>query len=126
MAYGNYYPVSYQPIVPNVPAPSQQTNAGLVWVQGDAGAKSYMVAPNNTVLLMDSESDSFYLKSADQSGMPSLRKFSYTEVTQNISAPTGDKDIPYVTKSEYEAFKGKIEGFMREFEPDEQHSSITR
>ena len=118
MAYGGYYPMSYQPIVPNVPAPSQQTNNGLVWVQGDAGAKSYMVTPNSTVLLMDSESDSFYLKSADQSGMPSLRKFSYTEVTQNVSAPTGDKDIPYVTKDEYNAFKSQIERFIKEFETE--------
>lgn len=132
MAYGGYYPVSYTPMVqsipntqPVAPQPNNAQNA-LTWVQGEAGAKSYMVAPNNTVLLMDSESDCFYLKSADQSGMPSLRKFKYEEVTQSVSAPSGDKDIPYVTKSEYEAFKGKIEGFMREFEPDEQHSSITR
>ena len=126
MAYGNYYPVSYQPIVPNVPAPSQQTNTGLVWVQGEAGAKSYMVAPNNTVLLMDSESDCFYLKSADQSGMPSLRKFKYEEVTQSVSAPPEGKNTTYVTKDEYNAFKDEMKRFMKEFEPDESTLSITK
>lgn len=132
MAYGGYYPVSYTPMVqsipntqPVAPQPNNTQNA-LTWVQGEAGAKSYMVAPNNTVLLMDSESDCFYLKSADQSGMPSLRKFKYEEVTQSIPTPSESKDIAYVTKSEFDAFRGQMERFMKEFEPDEQHLSITK
>lgn len=32
---------------------TQQGNSGLIWVQGEAGAKSYIVAPGNTVMLMD-------------------------------------------------------------------------
>lgn len=53
---------------------------GLNWVQGEAGAKSWFVNPGATVLLMDSESMRFYLKSADMNGIPAMRTFEYTEV----------------------------------------------
>ena len=89
---------------------NQQTNNGLVWVQGEAGAKSFLVAPGCTVMLMDSEGERFYLKSADASGMPlPLRVFEYTE---RNNAPTGDfkggtsdfseLDGKYITREEFE------------------------
>lgn len=70
------------------PAPQTQTNNGLIWVQGETGAKSYLVAPNTTIMLMDSENSLFYLKSADASGMPMpLRTFEYKEITQGATPP---------------------------------------
>ena len=89
--------------------PQPQTNNGLIWVQGEAGAKSYLVAPNATVMLMDSEGERFYLKSADASGMPlPLRTFEYAETTPNgnntaVNAPKNDLNIDlgkYVTRDE--------------------------
>jgi hypothetical protein len=60
-----------------------QTGGDIIWVQGEAGAKSYLVAPGSTVMLMDSEAQTFYFKSADASGMPlPLRIFDYVERTQ--------------------------------------------
>ena len=65
--------------------PTQQNN-GIVWVQGESAAKSYPVAPNTTIMLLDSESSTFYLKTSDASGMPlPLRVFDYKERTQNGS-----------------------------------------
>ena len=65
---------------------AQNGNNGLIWVQGEAGAKSYIVAPGTTVMLMDSEGERFYLKSADASGMPMpLRIFEYKERTETPS-----------------------------------------
>lgn len=64
----------------------QQPSNGVVWVQGLSAAKSYPVAPNTTVMLLDSESSTFYLKTSDASGMPlPLRVFDYKERTQNGS-----------------------------------------
>lgn len=64
----------------------QQPSNGIVWVQGENAAKSYPVAPNTTVMLLDSESSTFYLKTSDASGMPlPLRVFDYEERTQNGS-----------------------------------------
>lgn len=102
----------FQP--PTTPPTTQQMaqngNNGLIWVQGEAGAKSYIVAPGNTVMLMDSEGERFYLKSADASGMPMpLRIFDYKErinaTTSDFKAPTSDfseLDGKYITREEFE------------------------
>lgn len=99
--------------------PQSQVNQGLLWVSGEVGAKSYLVAPNSTVLLMDSDSSRFYLKSADNAGMPSLRIFEYSEVTnlpQNApQAPNLDENIlndKFVTREEYEGLKRQYENIM--------------
>lgn len=86
MAYNNYFPVGYQYMYqqPQQFQPAQQPSVGptgpngIIWVQGEAGAKSYLVAPNTTVQLWDSESQTIYLKSADASGMPSIKTLDYT------------------------------------------------
>lgn len=102
--------------MPSQPMQVQQPNNGLIWVQGESGAKSYLVAPNATVMLMDSEGERFYLKSADASGMPlPLRIFDYKE-RQNASvsdfkAPTSDfsdLDDKFVTRKEFDELKASI------------------
>ena len=71
MAY-NYYPVNYQiPQYYPQSMPAVQNNGGVIWIQGEAAAKSYPVAPNTTVQLWDAESQTIFVKSADASGMPS-------------------------------------------------------
>lgn len=87
MAYNNGFPVNYQQMypqynyVPQQPVVQQPVNdTGILWVQGEAGAKSWAIAPGKSVMLMDSESNTFYIKSSDNSGMPMpLRIFDYTE-----------------------------------------------
>lgn len=112
----------YQQTV-NIPqmqaVPQPQVNQGLLWVSGEIGAKSYLVAPNSTVLLMDSDAQRFYLKSADNAGMPSLRIFEYNEVTnlpQNApQAPNLDENVlndKFVTREEYEGLKRQYEAIM--------------
>lgn len=104
-SYNSYFPVGYQYMYPqqqfqyqqptSVTQPniqqSNQSNTGLngiIWVQGEAGAKSYLVAPNTTVQLWDSESQTIYLKSADASGMPSIKILDYTiRETSNQQPP---------------------------------------
>ena len=99
--------------------PQPQVNQGLLWVSGEVGAKSYLVAPNSTVLLMDSDAQRFYLKSADNAGMPSLRIFEYKEVTnipQNApQASNLDENVlsdKFVTREEYEGLKRQYESIM--------------
>ncbi len=62
------------------------------------------------MLLMDSESSSFYIKSTDASGMPlPLRVFDYKERTQTQQvAPPVNLD-KYVTRDEFEELKAKVE-----------------
>ena len=129
MAYFNGYPATYQPMyqtpytqpyTQNAPV-QQQSQAvqpsvqnGIIWVQGEAGAKSYLVAPNNTVQLWDSESQTIYLKSADASGMPSMKILDYTirenekNTSNNPVAAQDDKSYSYATKDEIRAVSEQI------------------
>ena len=115
MAYGNYFPAGYQPQYMYQPQPqqtqTQQTQTGIIWVQGEAGAKSYLVAPNTTVQLWDSESQSIYLKSADASGMPSMKILDYTIRDNSIPTPqnTPQPNTDYVTKDEFNNFKQEVQ-----------------
>lgn len=38
----------------------------IIWVNGEEGAKAYMVSPNNTVALWDSETQTIYFKECRQ------------------------------------------------------------
>jgi len=129
MAYYNGFQTAYQPMyqpynqsfIPNqTQTPSQQVQqSSIIWVSGETGAKSYLVAPNSTVLLMDSENQRFYLKSSDASGMPlPLRIFEYTEKAQNAPnntpvAQTMDLSS-YATKAELETLKNEIDSILKD------------
>ncbi len=118
--YGNYYggyQPNYNPNAPDQltqlrmqqapPVPHQQNNNGFVWVQGESGAKSFLVAPGTTVMLMDSESPVFYLKSADPSGMPMpLRVFDFVERGTQTAVPKAEPPAidtsMFITRKEFE------------------------
>ena len=117
MAYN--FPVGYQPAqiyYPQYqPQNNQPQNNGLVWVQGIEAAKSYLVAPNNTVALWDSETQSVYLKSADASGMPSMKILDYKirEAVERTEMPlkaseqyATQNDLKELEKRLLERFKG--------------------
>lgn len=104
-----------QPIQPTQPQQAQANNNNLIWVQGEAGAKSYLVAPNTTVQLWDSESQSIYLKSADASGMPSMKILDYTiRDSAPVNAPVMAQQMQpvnpmdYATKAEIEAITAQL------------------
>ena len=92
-----------------IPTPQQQpqNNSGIPWVQGEAGAKAHLVAPGQSVMLMDSETMRFYIKSADASGVPMpLRVFEYHEVTggqPQIMPPMSEQaqNVPQIDMSRY-------------------------
>lgn len=87
----------------NTSQPQPQQSSGINWVQGEAGAKSYALAPNQSILLMDSENNVFYIKSSDASGMPlPLRIFDYTERTTNKDEVINKLKSNYVTREELE------------------------
>lgn len=135
--YGGYQPVYYQPPMQDQLAQLRQTQfqqpiqsaqtptmqfpvsnqqpdtSGIVWVQGEAGAKAYLVAPGASVMLMDSEKNTFYLKSSDQSGMPMpLRIFDYTERTSNDKLQNPSEN-EYVTRKEFEDLTARIEDLSK-------------
>lgn len=143
----NYYPMGQQmpsampdqlallrqAAYPQPQQPAQQSSP-IIWVQGEEGAKAYMVAAGNSVLLMDSENSTFYIKATDASGMPQpLRIFDYTERTAapkpSVQTPQTAKE-EYVTRREFDALSAKFEALaasekaLTKKEVDDGQSSI--
>ena len=120
MAYG--FPVGYQQYYPNTfnNYPINQNvgatqNSALIWVQGEAGAKSYMVAPNQTVTLWDSEQNIIYIKSADASGMPAIKILDYT-IRENSTQKTNKEKLQddFATKEDVSKEIKRLEEMIRE------------
>lgn len=124
MAYNNYFPTGYQPYQ-NYPMQNnaypqmntQQIQNGIIWVQGEAAAKSYPVAPNTSVALWDSEANVVYIKSADGSGMPSMKIVDYTmrdtsarKAEINAQSDFATKDDLLPIRKDIDALKAKLEG----------------
>lgn len=125
MTYNNGFPMGYQSYYQNYPTQqnvgltqsTQPTQSGIIWVQGEAAAKSYPVAPNASVALWDSEANVVYIKSADASGMPSMKIIDYTVRDNAATRPQTASQSDFVTKDdllpirkEIDALKAKIEG----------------
>lgn len=85
------------------PNPGQ---GSINWVQGLEGAKSVPISPNGSAVLMDAVNDGiFYIKSVDNIGMSTIRKFKYEEILneQPVSPAAAINAAEYVRKDELEA-----------------------
>lgn len=110
MAY-NFFPAGYQPY-------QVQSNAqnSLIWVTGEVGAKSYPVAPNSSVALWDSEANVVYIKSADASGMPSVKVLDYTVRTDSPKTAEIQPQSDFVTHGELSAIREEIDAIKAKFD----------
>ena len=98
-----------------------QTNDMMIWVLSEGEAQSYPVAPNNSVILWDKNSDVVYIKSVNAQNVPSFRVLDYKERTADNAPKTpvehkctcGDKFVLkkdfQALQSEFEALKGELE-----------------
>ena len=128
--YYGYYPQA-QPMMPMV-YPQQQmiespnnsvnnnnaTDSYFIWVQGEAGAKSYPVARGTTLPLFDTEGDYVYFKSVDTNGIPLplvtkvISDPPFKEKTKVVEEETVENKINidnYVTKETYDELKKKYD-----------------
>lgn len=105
------------------PMQAQPTN-DMLWVLNENEASSFPVAPNNSVVLWDKNKKTFYIKTANAQGIPSMQVYDFTERIDNtqetpLNAPNkheckcGDK---FVTKDQFEALQGKLEALESKFE----------
>lgn len=114
--YKGQYQQPMQNQVPMQPAPQMLQNQSplneMIWVQGEAGAKAYLVAPNTTIVLWDTESPTIYVKSADPTGKPlNMRILDFKERGTNSEkaehqCTCGEK---FVEKSSFEKLQEKYE-----------------
>ena len=132
--YNNYFPQTYTNMPYSygasaapaqtwtTPAPTQTQAGAISWVQGEAGARSVPVQPGQKALLMDSETNVFYVKSCDASGMPlPLRIFEYKEVGKvATSAEDASAQSAYVTHEELEKALAELKQTPKEEKKNEQ------
>lgn len=81
------------------------------WVQGQAGAEAYPVAPGASVILMDSNAPVIYYKSADSSGryLP-MKTYDLVERTEPVQGPNEAPSIDtsaFVTRDEIDGLIAK-------------------
>ena len=109
-----------QPMQNNPVTMPQTPMSDMIWVLGQTEAESYLVAPNNSVVLWDKSNPTIYVKSVNAQGVPSMRILDFVERTQNApQTPTehvckcGDN---FVTKDDFNALKGDFEALSKRFE----------
>lgn len=111
--------------------PNNQPTNDMIFVLGQNEAESYPVAPNATVTMWDKNQKTFYIKTANAQGIPSMQIYDFTERIENPSkSPTehvctcGDK---YATKEQLNAINGKfddISGKIEELEHKIKEMSV--
>jgi hypothetical protein len=103
--------------------PQKPTN-DMLFVLNENEAGAYPVAPNNSVVLWDKNQKTFYIKTANAQGIPSMQTYDFTERIDNTTetplkepnkhiCKCGDK---FVTKDQFEALQGKLEALESKFE----------
>lgn len=65
------------------------------------------MAPNSSVILMDSNLPRFYTKITDASGVATVKSYDFKETE-------AEKPKEYVTKEEFESFKKDLKGVKDE------------
>ena len=126
--YGN----AYQPVMPqhnynNMMQNQQQMPQAnnYFYVNGVIGAKSFQLQPNQTVMLMDSDSPMCYMKQANSMGQSTLRYFKLVEVSENeINSDTESKaNTEYVLKADFEALCKRMDELSSLINKDKNKSN---
>ena len=111
----NQQKMQYQPMQQQPMAQPMQNNStnDMIFVLNEVEAQSFPVLPNNTVTLWDKNQKTFYIKTVNAQGIPSIQTYDFSERSQNApnspekhTCKCGDKFIP---KSELTAIQGKFD-----------------
>ena len=110
----------YQAPLQTNPLSTPTPNNDMIFVLGQNEAESYPVAPNATVTMWDKNQKTFYIKTANAQGIPSMQIYDFTERTEtHENAPKthkctcGDK---FATKEQINALEGKIDDLTAKYE----------
>lgn len=108
--FNGYYPPGQSYMQPQYynPQPQPPQTSGIIWVQGEVGARSYLVSPNTKVALWDSEAPIIYIKTSDQNGVPSMRIIDYTYRDMPQQSQNQNNQNTYVTTDEFTTLKEEV------------------
>lgn len=119
----NHTPAQQQNTINPIQQRTSQNN--IIWVKGKENARSMQLPPNSTVILLDSETGKFYIKTTDDIGLGKLRIFNYTEQPDNqqeeqktVNTTLPDLSI-YVTREE-------LDKLLKEIKVNNEQSIVSR
>lgn len=99
--------------------PQPQMNQ-YAFVNGIEGAKSFQLQPNQTIMLMDSESPTIFMKQSNNMGQSTLKYYRLTEVTEqelrSKNQPNQQVNNDYVLRSDFEALSKRLDDLSRRIE----------
>ena len=108
-------PAQQQPMIMQNPV-QKSPNDMMIFVLNENEASAFPVAPNNSVVLWDKDQKTFYIKTANAQGIPSMQIYDFAERAENKQESAtkhpckcGDN---FVTKDEFDALKGKFYDFF--------------
>lgn len=85
-----------------------------IWVKGRTEADNYQLPNGGTVILMDSDTNVFYLKTRDANGIYSpIREFKYEEVLSQQQAQNG---TAFATKDDLSAIAKSVDELRKTVE----------
>ena len=104
--------------------PTQTPTNDMIFVLNENEASSYPVAPNNRIVLWDKNQTTFYVKSANAQGIPSMQVYDFTERIDNTqetplnaqNKTLGNLGDKFVTIEQFEALQGKLKALESKFE----------
>lgn len=111
----NYGPYPYNGYMPMTSSYNSQpvTSQQMSFVNGIEGAKGFIVPPNTSVFLMDSDSQQFFIKTADRNGMCNIKAYTFQEAPLDKSGTTIDTD-KFVTREEFNKFIENINNLINQ------------
>lgn len=101
---GNLQLQPQQPITAPQGAPNGSPQTIVAYVNGIEGAKGYILYPNQTAILFDSDNkERFYVKTADGQGIPTVE--SYKKIKDEPDKKPEEQKVEYVTKADFDDLK---------------------
>ena len=100
--------------VPNAYNMYQSPVNGLTKVTGIDGARAYMLPPNSSMPLFDSDDDIMYVKFTDGAGFPTIKTYRFQLVEPEVET-TGD----FVTRDEFDKLFAMVSAIASDKKEDD-------
>lgn len=104
--------------VNHIDSATQKPVLQVPWVNGEVGARAYTIAPNSTILLMDSDDPIFYIKTSDIGGKATIKAYKYEEVLED------SRHNDYILKSDLQKVLNDIEDIKRRLDEKDKEIRI--
>ena len=112
----NQFAQPYQTPMQPPPMATPTPNNDMIFVLGQNEAESYPVAPNATVTMWDKNQKTFYIKTANAQGIPSMQIYDFTERVENPQKSPEKHDCQcgnkFILKEELNAVQGEIQDIL--------------